>query len=203
MSYEPNSFERRGWILKTIRDEKIKISADNGFYDWGLSNPIIKAAMQDSCDAANMYLSGKIEQHLFIASLYWWFQTVYDETDKAWKARWQPKREKDIPLPIDCVKMTIRDREFTTEKFHKWFYLDKYAILFEFDNEIGEQDYSHLEVFHDENTVISFGKYKGLTVGYVLEHKPDYLVWCKHNTLKFNFTPEFWQKVLDEVELRK
>jgi len=48
----------------------------------------------------------------------------------------------------------------------------------------------------DRQTILQFGKYKGRTLEFILEHDPQYLLFCQENIDWFDLD----HKILDDVE---
>lgn len=48
----------------------------------------------------------------------------------------------------------------------------------------------------DRNAVLTFGKFKGKSIAFVLEFEPTWLVWCQNNIDWFDLD----HKILEEAE---
>lgn len=50
------------------------------------------------------------------------------------------------------------------------------------------------------NDVLTFGRYEGRTIGYVLEENPSYLVWAHDNTERVKLSSELYGIAVDEMQ---
>lgn len=51
----------------------------------------------------------------------------------------------------------------------------------------------------DECYILTFGKYKGLPVGVIIERDPSYLLWLEENVLTFVLTGDLWELVSTRI----
>lgn len=54
-----------------------------------------------------------------------------------------------------------------------------------------------------DNTVLTFGKYKKKTIGYVLERDPDYLLWMQDNIDDVFFNPDIQLALNNMVDIKE
>lgn len=187
-------------LTTLIRQEAQKISFGNGFYNWSLVTPEIKATQLQYCLSAETFLQGKLTRNQFLASLHLYFDAVYKATLEDFVRRCESSRKPDAgaALPIDTVKLTRKDLEYLNYQYIKWFGADDWFVWEGFDNDIGEQDYSHIVLFEvGKFYEFQFGKHRDKTLEFVMQRDPSYLIWLKTNTSKLDTVkPELWQEIL-------
>src|SRR5688572_23005554 len=181
------------------RNEMRKVSLGNDFYRWDLDNENIRNAKQILGEFAILALQQKITKDEYKQILYNYFLVVYDETFKQWqweRTLYRVQHEIDnivlLHLPVECVRLTIRELEFINERWQTWEYREGQKVFDEIDNKVAFDSFDWIEIdntIYSKNFVINFGKYhwekqngRKITIKELFTRDPKYLLWAYNNT---------------------
>lgn len=195
-------------LVKIVLKHKNKVSLDNGYYWWDLSTPKIDEARALLVEFTEDVLADRLTEDQYLTALYMYFDTVYDESERAWKQYIKDIliRERPKVLPIHDTPYPKRELIYLAQQHDIWFGFS----CVEFDNDM-EFDYSYIEphdpTIRSADHVMHFGKYTPLgtmkryyTIRELFQVDPQYLDWASRKVESFKLSDELKEELAQWVE---
>lgn len=183
------------------REIRYKRLYESHLYDFELENLDVAVAQNQLVEYIELALRGVIDETGLVTAIHQYFGVVYDTTYEQWKNRIDEAKRKYSSrhpqlkvLPVECVKLSSRELEYINERWNAWASRDgDWIVVDGFDNDIGDQDYSYIELpdttIRKESHVMNFGKYspdknqgRTTTIRDLIAIAPKYLIWMHENT---------------------
>lgn len=221
--------EKLELVLEYSKQEAKKVNTGNGYYDWNINSQVVQngAAMLYGCLCDAVF--GRISKADYTTALYTFFDIIYEETYRQWRQELERIRKEHEYFPredflrIDAVKISSRELEYLSVKWQAWEYQEGFKVVYdEFDNQIGEPDYSYIELpdrtirkltdkmrFGKYGPNGKLGRYRAYTIEEIMEIDAQYLVWLHNNSDGFRMSEELlveagrWTEVTDRRRERK
>lgn len=183
------------------REIRYKRLYEQHLYDFELKTLDIAVAQNQLVEYIELALKDVIDETGLVTAIHQYFGVVYDTTYEQWKLRidtikqnYRLEHPEFTHLPIECVKISSRELDYIQERWNAWAVRENERTVCEgFDNDIGEQDYSYIELpdttIRKSSHVMDFGKYapdknrgRVTTVNDLIKIAPKYLIWMHENT---------------------